>query len=54
MTVVRPGAVDTKFWTRGPARLPQEHLQADDVARAILNAYHEKTSGQLDLVPEKA
>jgi NAD(P)-dependent dehydrogenase (short-subunit alcohol dehydrogenase family) len=53
VTLVRPGAVDTKFWGRGPATLPKDHLQPDDVAKAILTVYQEGQTGQIDLLPSK-
>jgi NAD(P)-dependent dehydrogenase (short-subunit alcohol dehydrogenase family) len=53
VTLVRPGAVDTKFWERGPATLPKDHLQPGDVAKAILTAYQEGETGQIDLLPSK-
>jgi NAD(P)-dependent dehydrogenase (short-subunit alcohol dehydrogenase family) len=53
VTLVRPGAVNTKFWGRGPATLPKAHLQPGDVAKSILTIYHEGRTGQIDLLPEK-
>lgn len=52
VTLIRPGAVATKFWERGPAKLPKQHLQADEVAAAILEAHASKQGGQIDLLPE--
>lgn len=52
ITLVRPGAVDTKFWGRGPATLPKNHLQPGDVAEAILTIYQEGKTGQIDLLPD--
>jgi 3-oxoacyl-[acyl-carrier protein] reductase len=51
VTLIRPGAVNTKFWNRGPARLPKDHLQPEDVARAILHAYQQSQTGQVNLAP---
>jgi 3-oxoacyl-[acyl-carrier protein] reductase len=53
VTLIRPGAVDTKFWGRGPATLPKDHLQPDDVAKAILTVYQEGRTGRIDLLPDK-
>jgi NAD(P)-dependent dehydrogenase (short-subunit alcohol dehydrogenase family) len=50
VTLIRPGAVATKFWDRGPAKLPKQHLQSEDVAQAILRAYEQGETGQVDLV----
>ncbi len=51
VSLIRPGAVATKFWDRGPAKLPKTHLQPSDVAAAIVDAYANKRGGQIDLVP---
>ncbi len=49
VTVVRPGAVDTRFWSKVPFRLPPHHLAAEDVAARIIQAYAEGHQGQLDI-----
>ncbi len=52
VTVVRPGAVATRFWERVPFRLPPKSLSPDDVALRILEAYYNEQRGTLDLIPE--
>ncbi len=52
ITVVRPGAVATRFWERVPFRMPPQSLQTDDVALRILEAYYNEQKGNLDLIPE--
>ncbi|MCS7272630.1 MAG: SDR family NAD(P)-dependent oxidoreductase [Fimbriimonadales bacterium] len=52
VTVVRPGAVATRFWERVPFRLPPKALQPEDVALRILEAYYNEHRGTLDIVPE--
>lgn len=52
ITVVRPGAVATRFWERVPFRMPPKTLQPDDVALRILEAYYSEQRGNLDLIPE--
>jgi short-subunit dehydrogenase len=49
VTVVRPGAVDTSFWSKVPFRLPPYHLKPDQVAAQIIQAYTEGCQGQLDI-----
>jgi NAD(P)-dependent dehydrogenase (short-subunit alcohol dehydrogenase family) len=49
VTVVRPGAVDTPFWSKVPFKLPAHHLKPDQVAAQIIRAYTEGSQGQLDL-----
>jgi len=49
VTLLRPAAVDTKFWSRGPLRLPKQHLTVQDVARAIHEVYVEGVGGTKDL-----
>ena len=50
VTVVRPGAVDTAFWARVPNfKLPKRTLAPAQVATAILDAYRDGTTGNLDL-----
>ncbi|MBX2999891.1 MAG: SDR family NAD(P)-dependent oxidoreductase [Caldilineaceae bacterium] len=53
VTLIRPGAVDTKFWQRGPATLPKAHLKPGDVANSIFTIYHEGRTGQIDLLPKQ-
>lgn len=50
VTVVRPGAVDTPFWEKGPMRKPKDAAAPEKVAQRILAAVAEEHSGQLDLV----
>jgi len=52
VSVVRPGAVATRFWERVPFRMPPKTLQPDDVALRILEAYYNEQRGALDLIPE--
>lgn len=52
VSVVRPGAVMTRFWERVPFRVPPKTLQPDDVALRILEAYYNEQRGALDLIPE--
>lgn len=47
--VVRPGAVDTDLWEKVPMRLPKDAAPPQKVARRIMQAYDEGTSGVLDL-----
>jgi NAD(P)-dependent dehydrogenase (short-subunit alcohol dehydrogenase family) len=47
--VVRPGAVETALWDKVPMRLPKDAAAPQKVARRILQAYAEGTSGVLDL-----
>ncbi|MFO7623897.1 MAG: SDR family NAD(P)-dependent oxidoreductase [Anaerolineales bacterium] len=49
VSVVRPAAVATRFWEKVPFKLPPHHLQSDDIARRILEAYQEGSQGPLDL-----
>ncbi|MCS7190091.1 MAG: SDR family NAD(P)-dependent oxidoreductase [Fimbriimonadales bacterium] len=52
ISVVRPGAVATRFWERVPFRMPPKTLSPDDVALRILEAYYNEQKGNLDLIPE--
>ncbi|GIV05674.1 MAG: hypothetical protein KatS3mg016_1249 [Fimbriimonadales bacterium] len=52
VSVVRPGAVATRFWERVPFRMPPKTLSPDDVALRILEAYYNEQRGNLDLIPE--
>lgn len=52
ITVVRPGAVATRFWERVPFRMPPKALQPEDVALRILEAYYNEQVGTLDIVPQ--
>jgi 3-oxoacyl-[acyl-carrier protein] reductase len=49
VTVVRPGAVDTPFWTKVPFKLPPHAPKPETIAERILAAYHERHKGTLDL-----
>ncbi|MCS7209036.1 MAG: SDR family NAD(P)-dependent oxidoreductase [Fimbriimonadales bacterium] len=51
VSVVRPGAVATRFWERVPFRMPPKTLQPDEVALRILEAYYNEQRGNLDLIP---
>ncbi|MBW4435678.1 MAG: SDR family NAD(P)-dependent oxidoreductase [Pleurocapsa minor GSE-CHR-MK-17-07R] len=48
-TVVRPGAVDTGFWSRVPFSLPKSAMQPAQVAEAIAAHVEAGGSGTLDL-----
>lgn len=52
ITVVRPGAVATRFWERVPFRMPPKTLDPETVALRILEAYYNEQKGNLDLIPE--
>ncbi|MCS6920012.1 MAG: SDR family NAD(P)-dependent oxidoreductase, partial [Fimbriimonadales bacterium] len=52
VTVVRPGAVATRFWERVPFRMPPKALQPEEVALRILEAYYNEQKGTLDIIPE--
>ena len=49
VTVVRPGAVGTPLWEKVPMQLPTHALSAEEVAKQILEAYHQGHQGLLDL-----
>jgi len=48
-TLLRPGAVDTTFWTNAPFKLPKDAKPAQVVAEAILQRYESGESGDLNL-----
>ena len=50
VTIVRPGAVATKFWEKIPLKLPTHSASPEKVARKIIAAYQEGHTGHLDLV----
>lgn len=49
VSVVRPSAVDTRFWQKVPFKLPPHPLKADEVAARIYQAYLEGHQGLLDI-----
>jgi 3-oxoacyl-[acyl-carrier protein] reductase len=49
VTVIRPVAVDTPFWSKVPMRMPKDAPPASKLADRILSAYEEGHSGLLDL-----
>ena len=49
ITVVRPGAVATKFWDHVPLKLPADAVSPQKVAASILEAYHKGQTGHLNL-----
>ena len=49
VSVVRPGAVDTRLWEKVPMRLPKQALSADAVAERILALHQDGHSGVVDL-----
>lgn len=48
-TLVRPGAVDTKFWEQVNFSKPNDIKSADEVADAIISQYKSGNSGILEL-----
>ena len=48
-TLVRPGAVDTKFWEQVSFSKPDDIKSADTVAEAIMSHYESGSSGILEL-----
>lgn len=48
-TLVRPGAVDTRFWANVPFKLPAGAAQPSAVAEAILAHYEGGMAGTLDV-----
>lgn len=50
VTVVRPGAVATKFWEKVPLKLPTHSASPEKVAQKIIAAYEDGHTGNLDLV----
>ena len=49
VTVVRPGAVDTPFWSKVPFKLPPHHLSPEQISARILQTYNEGQQGILDI-----
>jgi 3-hydroxy acid dehydrogenase / malonic semialdehyde reductase len=49
VSVVRPSAVKTNFWEKVPFKLPPHHLNPQDVAERIVQAYQDGSQGPLDL-----
>jgi NAD(P)-dependent dehydrogenase (short-subunit alcohol dehydrogenase family) len=49
VSVLRPAAVETAFWEKVPFKLPPHHLNPDDVAARLLQAYLNGETGTLDL-----
>lgn len=49
ITLVRPSAVDTKFWNKVPFSPPTSALNPDFVANRILSSYRQGLSGLLDI-----
>lgn len=50
VTVVRPGAVATKFWDKVPLKMPSNAASPEKVAQKILDAYEQGHQGHLDLI----
>lgn len=48
VTVLRPAAVDTPFWSKVPFRLPPHHQKADELAARLIQAYADGSQGQID------
>ncbi len=49
VTLVRPGAVLTKFWEKVPMQPPKNALTPESVAQAIIQAHENGQRGTLDL-----
>ena len=49
ITVIRPGAVDTKLWDKVPMSLPAKAASPEKVAQEILRLHAEGQSGRIDL-----
>lgn len=49
VTLVRPGAVLTKFWDKVPMQPPKNASSAQEIAAAILQAHEDGHRGNLDL-----
>jgi 3-hydroxy acid dehydrogenase/malonic semialdehyde reductase len=49
VTVVRPGAVATKFWDNVPMKMPKDAMAPEKLASKIWEAYETGHKGQLDL-----
>lgn len=49
VSVIRPGAVATKFWDKVPLNLPKDAMSSEKLATKIWEAYETGHKGQLDL-----
>lgn len=49
VSVVRPGAVATKFWDNVPLKLPKDAMSPEKLAAKMWEAYETGHKGQLDL-----
>lgn len=49
ITVLRPGAVDTKLWDKVPMDVPKGALTADEVADKVMAIHEDGTKGVIDL-----
>ncbi len=49
VSVIRPGAVATKFWDNVPLNLPKDAMSPEKLATKIWEAYETGHKGQLDL-----
>jgi len=49
ITLVRPGAVDTRFWDQISLKLPSDAKSPDDVAQSIYKHHMSTNSGDLNL-----
>jgi len=49
VSVLRPKAVDTKFWEKVPFDLPHGASKPDEVARRVLDVYEKGETGKVDL-----
>lgn len=49
VTLVRPGAVKTKFWNNVPFKIPPNAINPEEVAEKIIEAYGSKRGEPLDL-----
>ena len=49
VSVIRPGAVATKFWDKVPLKMPSDAMSPEKLAAKIWEAYESGHKGQLDL-----
>jgi len=49
VTVVRPGAVRTKFWDKVPLKTPADAAAPEKIAEKIIKAYEARHKGRLDI-----
>lgn len=49
VSVLRPAAVGTTFWEKVPFKLPPHHLEPEEIAARLFQAYQTGETGTLDL-----